>query len=183
MRYHTLMTLVGVISDTHGRLSQAAYHAMADCDHIIHAGDIGDPDILSELQTLAPVTAVLGNNDFAEYGESVGRFARPIVDGVKFLVAHYPRDVRISSFGTGALAPGDPIPDVCVHGHTHVPALQFGKEVRPAQYVLCPGSVSRPRGGNPPSVAKIAIEDGAVQSIRIEALDGQLLTSVGGPGI
>lgn len=180
MGYHTAMALVGVISDTHGRLSQAAYNALADCDHIIHAGDIGNPDILRELQTLAPVTAVLGNNDFDEYGESVGRFARPVIDGVRLLVAHYPRDVRISSFGTGALAPGDPIPDVCIHGHTHLAKLQFGKEVRPAQYVVCPGSTSRPRNGTSASIAKIAIENGAVKSIRIESLDGQVLMHAGG---
>lgn len=178
MGYHTPMTLVGVISDTHGRLSLAAYNALADCDHIIHAGDIGDPGILRELQTLAPVTAVLGNNDYAEYGESVGRFAHPVIGGVKFLVAHYPRNVCISAFGTGALAAGDPIPDVCVHGHTHLPKLQFGKEVRPAQYVLCPGSASRPRSGNPPSIAKIAIGGALVKSIRIEALDGRVLASI-----
>lgn len=173
------MTLVGVISDTHGRLDHGAYEALADCDHIIHAGDIGDPSILRELSTLAPVTAVLGNNDFDEYGESVGHYARPVIDGVKFLVAHYPRDVRISAFGTGALAPGDPIPDVCIHGHTHLAKLEFGKEARPAQFVLCPGSASRPRGGNPRSIAKIAIADGVVQSICVETLTGQVLMSVG----
>ena len=169
------MTLVGVISDTHGRLSLGAYEAMAGCDHIIHAGDIGDPGILRELETLAPVTAVLGNNDFAEYGPSVGRSARVTVDDVKFLVAHYPRDVRISAFGTGALAPGDPIPDICIHGHTHIPCLDFGKEVRPAQYVVCPGSATWPRGLYPTSIAKIAIEEGVVKSIRIESLKGDVL--------
>ena len=173
------MTIVGVISDTHGRLDAAAYGALADCDHIIHAGDIGDPGILRDLHTLAPVTAVLGNNDYDEYGPSVGRYAHAVIDGVKFLVAHYPRDVRISAFGSGALAPGDPIPDVCVHGHTHIPKLEFGKEARPAQYVLCPGSASRPRAGNPPSVAKVEIASGAVKSIRIESLSGELLASVG----
>lgn len=173
------MTVVGVISDTHGRLSQGAYAALADCDHIIHAGDIGDPAILRELSTLAPVTAVLGNNDFPEYGEAVGRSARTRIDGVRFLVAHYPRDVRISAFGTGALAPGDPIPDVCIHGHTHVPKLEYGKEARPAQFVLCPGSASRPRGGNPPSIARIVIEGECVKTISIESLAGDVLMSVG----
>ena len=177
--YNARMTRVGVISDTHGRLDLQAYGALADCDHIIHAGDIGNPGILRELQTLAPVTAVLGNNDFDEYGESVGRYAHPRIDGVKFLVAHYPRDVRISAFGTGALAAGDPIPDICVHGHTHIPKLEYGKEVRPAQFVLCPGSASRPRGGNPRSIAKIDIAGGAVESIRIESLDGHVLMSIG----
>lgn len=176
------MTLVGVISDTHGRLDRQAYEALAACDHIIHAGDIGDPGILRELQTLAPVTAVLGNNDFDEYGESVGRFARPAIGGVKFLVAHYPRDVRISAFGSGALAPGDPIPDVCVHGHTHVPRLEYGKEARPAQFILCPGSAMRPRNGNPRSVALIEISNGQVKAIRIESLTGQFLMGVGDMG-
>ena len=173
------MTLVGVISDTHGRLDRQAYEALADCDHIIHAGDIGSPSILRELQTLAPVTAVLGNNDFSEYGESVGRFARPEIDGVRFLVSHYPRDVRISAFGNGAVAPGDPIPAVCVHGHTHIPRLEYGKEARPAQFVLCPGSASYPRGGNSRSIAKIEIKDRRVKSIRIETLTGRVLMKVG----
>lgn len=172
------MTLIGVISDTHGRLPLAAYEALADCDRIVHAGDIGGPEILRELATLAPVTAVLGNNDFPEYGADVGRYARFEVDGVKFLMAHYPRDVRLSSFGTGALAPGDPIPDVCIHGHTHIPRIDFGKEVRPAQYVLCPGSASRPRGGNQPSVAKVEVANGAVASIRVESLAGETLLHI-----
>ena len=173
------MTLVGVISDTHGRLDQKAYEALADCDHIIHAGDICNPATLRELKTLAPVTAVLGNNDFSDYGDSVGRLARPEIDGVRFLVAHYPRDVRISAFGSGALAPGDPIPDVCIHGHTHIPKLEYGKEARPAQFVLCPGSASYPRAGYNRTIAKIEIEDRRVKSIRIEALNGRVLMKVG----
>lgn len=177
--YNAPMTLVGVISDTHGRLDQKAYEALADCDHIIHAGDICNPATLRELKTLAPVTAVLGNNDFSDYGDSVGRFARPEIDGVKFLVAHYPRDVRISKFGTGALAPGDPIPDVCIHGHTHIPKLEYGKEARPAQYILCPGSASYPRGGNSRTIAKIKIENRQVEAIWIQALNGRVLMRVG----
>ena len=77
------MTRIGVISDTHGRLADAAYAALADSDYIIHAGDIGGPAIIRELETLAPVYAVLGNNDFSEYGD-VGQIARPCIDGVRF---------------------------------------------------------------------------------------------------
>ena len=173
------MTLVGVISDTHGRLSEQAYAALADCDHIIHAGDICNPRILVELRTLAPVTAVLGNNDFMEYSKDVKRFAHPTIDGVKFLVAHYPHDVDLSGSWNAALSAGDPIPDVCIHGHTHLPRLEYGKNARPAQYILNPGSVSLPRGRNPESIAKIEIADGVVQRIRIESLDGKILMSVG----
>ena len=114
------MTVIGLISDTHGQLPDEALAAMADVDHIIHAGDIGGPEILHALEALAPTTAVLGNNDFDEYGSRVSRFAHPVIDGVRFLVAHYPRDVQIGFNGCAGLAAGDPIPQVCVHGHTHV---------------------------------------------------------------
>ena len=172
------MTLVGVISDTHGRLHEQAYAALADCDHIIHAGDIGGPGILRELETLAPVTAVLGNNDFNEYGSDVQRFAHPIVDGVRFLVAHYPQDVEISNWGGPGLAAGKPIPDVCIHGHTHRPRRDYGAAARPASYVLNPGSASWPRGNYQRSIAKILIEDGRVQNIRIETLRGKTILSL-----
>ena len=93
------MKLVGLISDTHGRLPDAALGALANCNHIIHAGDICDPGILRELQIMAPTTAVLGNNDYDEYGKNVTRFAHPVIDGVRFLVAHYPNDARIGFNG------------------------------------------------------------------------------------
>ncbi len=173
------MALIGVISDTHGRLDSGAYNALADCDHIIHAGDICGPPIIRELQTLAPVTAVLGNNDFNEYGPDVGRFGRVTIEGVRFLVAHYPSDVRISSFGSGAVSAGDPIPDICVHGHTHIPRLEYGKDARPASYVLNPGSATLPRGGFPRSVAKIRIVNTLVRGIWIQSFSDEILMSVG----
>ncbi len=71
--------LVGVLSDTHGRLPEDAYAELADCDFIIHAGDICGPGIMLELGGLAPVCAVLGNNDYPEYGESVGTVATPVL--------------------------------------------------------------------------------------------------------
>ena len=109
------MARIGIISDTHGFLPVEAFNALVDCEHIIHAGDICSPEIFHDLQALAPVTAVLGNNDFNEYGSSVRRFAHPVIDGVRFLVAHYPQDVRITFAGSSALAPGDPLPNVCIH--------------------------------------------------------------------
>ena len=63
--------MVGVISDTHGVLDPRAFAALADCDVIIHAGDICGPGILEELRILAPVIAVLGNCDYPEYGRAV----------------------------------------------------------------------------------------------------------------
>lgn len=173
--------LVGVLSDTHGRLDPRAYAALADCDHIIHAGDICSVDVLRELKTLAPVTAVLGNNDYDEYGSDVKAAAMPVLDGVRFLVAHYPQDVQLSGGRSRVLAPGDPIPDVCIHGHTHVPRLEYGNEARPASYVMNPGSTFRPRGGSERSIGKILIEGGQVKGIRIFTLDGNEVMEVGEP--
>lgn len=173
------MTVIGLISDTHGNLSDDALAAMVDVDHIIHAGDIGGPEILCALEALAPTTAVLGNNDFDEYGSRVSRFAHPVIDGVRFLVAHYPRDVRIGFNGCAALAAGDPIPQVCVHGHTHVPELLTGADARPAEYFLCPGAAFRPRGGFPRCTGRIEVKDGRVLSVRIMSLSGDVIMSAG----
>lgn len=170
------MTLIGIISDTHGSLSPQAYAALADCDHIIHAGDIGGPAILRELETLAPVTAVLGNNDFPEYGSAVDHFARPVIDGVKFLVGHKPGDVRVNRGGASkGLGPGDPIPDVIIHGHTHVPELVVGPEARPASIYMCPGAVCRPRSDFGRTIAKMQVENGRVLHTTIETLNGKVL--------
>lgn len=159
--------LIGVLSDTHGRLPQRAYAELADCGHIIHAGDICDPGILDELRTLADVTAVLGNNDYGEYGAAVGRFARPVIGGVRFLVAHTPRDLALALHGgLGVLSPQDPLPQVAIHGHTHVPKLETGRAASPAGWLLCPGSVSYPRGGSHAKLAKVQVEDGAVAGVR-----------------
>ena len=161
------MKLVGLISDTHGRLPEAALGAMAYCDHIIHAGDICDLSILRELQILAPTTAVLGNNDYDEYGKSVTR------------LAHHPNDVRIGFNGSRAIAPGDPLPQVCVHGHTHIPELLTGRDAYPASLLMCPGSVSRPRGGFPASVGFIELEAGRIRAARVESLEGEVLLEMG----
>lgn len=171
------MTVVGLISDTHGYLSEGALAAMAEVDYIIHAGDIGSPEVLSVLRALAPVTAVLGNNDFDEYGSRVDRFAHPLIDGVRFLVAHYPRDVQIGFNGCAGLAAGDPLPRICIHGHTHIPKLVAGKDAFPADFIVCPGSVSRPCGGFPCAYGLVEIESGCVLSVRIMSLTQGLLLS------
>lgn len=169
------MKTIGVISDTHGTLDIMAYSAMADCDAIIHAGDICDPAILRELETLAPVYAVLGNNDHPEYGENVERYAKFEIDGVRFLVSHKPQDVEIHALGSSALAPGDPIPKVRIHGHTHVPRLVTGPDASPSDLLMNPGAVKRPRSEYGKTFGKIQIEDGSVIRAWIETLDGDVV--------
>lgn len=176
------MTRVGILSDTHGRLSLAALGCLVECDHIIHAGDIGNPDILTELQEYAPVTAVLGNNDYSQdYNGAVRRFDQAVIDGVTFFVGHFPRDVRPEvvvryAHGQDVLAEnGARGAQVCVHGHIHYPVLLRGNQAAPAQLVVCPGSVSFPRMGFPASVAYVEVCDGTVTDAWIESLDGKRL--------
>ena len=159
------MTTIGVISDTHGSLHQRAYEALADCDYIIHAGDICNPGIIRELETLAPVYAVLGNNDYNEYGPHVGRYSKPVIEGVR-------------SLGGKALEAGEPIPNICIHGHTHIPRLEYGADARPVDFILNPGSATLPRGGFQRTIAKIEIINTRVRSIRIETLSGELVMGV-----
>ncbi len=175
------MKTVGLISDTHGRLSAGAVAALAGCDHIIHAGDICGTDVLRELEWIAPVTAVLGNNDYPEYGEGVGRAAQPVIEGVRFLVAHYPRSVQWGYGGYPALPAGGPLPRVCVHGHTHIPEIVAGKAARPAELIVCPGSASQPRSGFPASVGKMVLDEGKVLSCEIVSLRGDVLMSLPKP--
>lgn len=176
------MTRVGILSDTHGRLTLAALGALVECDYIIHAGDIGNPEILAELQEYAPVTAVLGNNDYSQdYNGKLRRFDQVTIDGVSFFVGHFPRDVRPEVIvrhanGEDVLAGnGAQGAQVCVHGHIHYPVLLRGEQAAPAQLVVCPGSVSFPRMGFPASVAFVEVCDGAVTDAWIEGLDGKRL--------
>ncbi len=171
------MITIGVISDTHGYLDPRAYAALADCDAIIHAGDICDPAIIRELETLAPVHAVRGNNDADEYGASVSFWAKPVIGEVKFLVSHYPEEVDLSGYGLRHLDAGETLPAVCIHGHTHTPRLESDAFALPAQLVMNPGSATRPRRGNPPSIGRIFIEDGRVAGAQVEGLDGEILLS------
>ncbi|MEG0621123.1 MAG: metallophosphoesterase family protein [Raoultibacter sp.] len=161
---------VGILSDTHGRLPVAVFAALEECDYLIHAGDIGAARILRELETIAPVYAVLGNNDYAEYGEAVGQFALPVIEGVRFIVAHYLQDIQAALKGAGPVHPGDPLPQIGVYGHTHVPAILTGADAGCTQALICPGSVAYPRGGSKPSVAKLTLCDGRVSDMHIEEL-------------
>jgi len=70
------MTLVGLISDTHGLLRLEVVAALAGVDHIIHAGDVGKLEIMDELRAIAPVTAVRGNVDTDEWGAATRQHRR-----------------------------------------------------------------------------------------------------------
>src|SRR5690606_4805074 len=112
---------LGVISDTHGLLRPEVFHAFEEVDHIIHAGDVGPIDIITELEAIAPVTAVYGNTDDGEIRSRLPRVAEVEFDGFRIVVTHgdqYGRGVPNEKFHASF-----PDADILIHGHTHLPML------------------------------------------------------------
>ena len=100
------------------------------------------------------------------------------VDGVRILVSHYPRDVEVRGMAAArTIGENQPIPNLCIHGHTHCPKIWSGNMAAPADIVLCPGSASRPRDGYPASVAHVVVDDGRILSVSIESLTGEPVLS------
>ncbi|MBI1840696.1 MAG: metallophosphoesterase family protein [Verrucomicrobia bacterium] len=128
---------IGVISDTHGLLDPAVAKHFADVDHIIHGGDVGPRAILSRLENLAPLTAVLGNTDDASLG--LRDLEVVVLAGRTFLVRHIVDPDAQSEELQGLL---DRVkPQVVVYGHTHQP-----RELRQDGILfLNPGSAGKQR--------------------------------------
>ena len=79
---------LGVISDTHGLLRPEVFEVFKQVDHILHAGDVGRPEILIELEAIAPVTAVYGNSDGSELRARLPQVAEVELDGFAVVVTH-----------------------------------------------------------------------------------------------
>jgi putative phosphoesterase len=110
---------IGVISDTHGLLRPEVFHAFEGVDHILHAGDIGDEDVLIELRAIAPVTAVAGNVDGFRCGDAREE-ARVELGGLRFYLTHIlDRPARPRPEVREALR--EQAADVVVFGHSHLP--------------------------------------------------------------
>ena len=132
---------IGVISDTHGALDPTILDVFAGVVQIIHAGDIVDPDILTMLESVAPVVAVAGNVEPPELAERLPREAAGVVGGVRYVVGHKKKRLfkRLAAGDLSGGAVGGH-PDLVVFGHDHVPSVAW---VDGTLY-LNPGSASAP---------------------------------------
>lgn len=146
---------IGVISDTHNYFDPRIPELFAGVDHILHAGDIGLPWIILELEHIAPVTAVLGNND---EGLSFRETEVVKLAHRKFLVHHIVDPHRPSETLGRALA--RECPDVVVFGHSHKP---FNAVIGGALY-FNPGYAGKPRFGEPRSLAVLHCGHGSVRA-------------------
>ena len=131
---------IGVVSDTHGYLDPQVPAEFAGVNHIIHAGDIMDPETLEALRAIAPVTAVAGNMDDGKLGK-LPREVAAEVGGVRFVVGHK-RKRLIKRLALGKIEGLDPgqTPDLIICGHDHLPSVEWVDGV----LYLDPGSASAP---------------------------------------
>lgn len=147
---------IGVISDTHNFLDPGIPGLFAGVEHIFHAGDIGLPAILQQLEAIAPVTAVMGNTDEPGLGyRQTGTFK---AGGVQFLV-HHIVDPRAPSETVERLLARHS-PDAVIFGHTHKP---FSETIN-GIFFFNPGYAGKPRFGLPRTVAILDCNSTGIQS-------------------
>lgn len=133
--------LLGIISDTHGVLRPEALHALRDVKLIIHAGDVGAPEILTQLKTIAPVFAVRGNVDTEAWARELPETTVVEAAGVSLYVLHNLRELDLKPAASGFHA--------VISGHTHQPE----QHERDGVLYLNPGSAGPRRFHLPVTVA------------------------------
>jgi putative phosphoesterase len=141
---------IGVISDTHGLLRPEALRSLRGSDHIIHAGDIGDPEILKKLEAIAPVTAVRGNIDRAEWTRKLPPTNVLELGGVSIYVLHNLQELDLKPEAAGFAA--------VIYGHSHLSKQEISNGV----LYFNPGSAGPSRFRLPVTVGKFVVKNGVV---------------------
>jgi uncharacterized protein len=136
---------IGVISDTHGLLRPEARLALEGVQLIIHAGDVGAPEILTQLKLIAPVFAVRGNVDTGPWAQELPPTTVVEISGFHFCVLHNLRDLDIKPQAAGF--------DAVISGHTHQADQHFDSGV----LYLNPGSAGPRRFQLPVTLAMLEI--------------------------
>ncbi|HEY1463437.1 MAG TPA: metallophosphoesterase family protein [Terriglobales bacterium] len=143
---------IGIISDTHGLLRPEALNALQDSDFILHAGDVGDPEILKTLEQIAPVTAVRGNVDRDPWAKAIPETNVLEAGDVTIYMLHKLEALDLNPRAAGFAA--------VVYGHSHIPK----QEVKNGVLYFNPGSAGPRRFRLPISVGILTIENGAVRA-------------------
>jgi uncharacterized protein len=156
MKAHRL----GIISDTHGLVRPEAVTALEGVDMIIHAGDIGKPEVLEALRAIAPVVAVRGNNDTGAWAQALAETEVVEVGRVALYVLHDVKALDLDPVAAGFAA--------VISGHSHRPALM----TRQGVLFLNPGSAGPRRFQLPVSVARLSVRGNAVDAQLVELPPG-----------
>jgi putative phosphoesterase len=157
---------IGLISDTHGLLRPEAVRALAGVRHIVHAGDIGGPEILEELRRIAPVHAVRGNNDKGAWASGIPLYLELELEGVSIHVLHDVKEIEILRRHRPLIDPRAAGFSVVVSGHSHKPSVTERDGV---QFVN-PGSAGPRRFRLPVTIASLDVTTGAARARIIQIL-------------
>lgn len=141
----TKIARVGLISDTHGLLRPEAVEALQGSQLIVHAGDVGKPEILETLRRIAPVVAVRGNVDTAQWAQSLPLTAVAEAGTALIYVLHDVNALDLNPQTAGF--------HVVVSGHSHKP----GKTEREGVLYINPGSAGPRRFQLPVTVARLDV--------------------------
>jgi uncharacterized protein len=147
---------LGVISDTHGLLRPEAVEALRGSRRILHAGDIGGPEILEALAKIAPVTAVRGNVDTASWARTLPETEVIEAGGVSIYTLHDRGQLDLKPEAAGFR--------VVVYGHSHQPKIEEKNGV----LYFNPGSAGPRRFRLPVSVGRLKIKAGKVEAELVE---------------
>jgi putative phosphoesterase len=142
--------IVGVISDTHGLLRPEAVELLRGSEHIIHAGDIGAPEIIPELEKIAPVTAIRGNVDTQAWARRFAETEVVELAGLFLYVIHDAKALDLNPKAAGFA--------VVISGHSHKP----NQEVKDGVLYFDPGSAGPRRFKLPISIGRLEIMGGKV---------------------
>ena len=142
--------IVGVISDTHGLLRPEAVQALEGCTLIVHAGDVGSPDVLTALKDLAPVHAVRGNIDRDPWAKSLPGTAWVQAGKARLYVLHQLPQLDPAAIDDGCAA--------VIYGHSHKPSAEYRGPV----LYLNPGSAGPRRFRLPVTLARMRIDAATV---------------------
>lgn len=143
---------IGLIADTHNLLRPEALAALQGVAHLIHAGDIGGPHILADLERIAPLSVVRGNNDQDSWADAIPERLTLRFGAIALHVLHDLKQLDIDPAAQGI--------DVVIAGHSHKPL----HEKRNGVLYLNPGSAGPRRFKLPISVGIVHIEDGRARA-------------------
>jgi len=141
---------IGIISDTHGLLRPEAIRQLAGADHIIHAGDIGAPEVIEILRRIAPTTAIRGNIDVGEWAKDYPATELVALGGRSLYVLHNLKELKLDPAASGF--------DVVISGHSHRPKI----ETKNGVLFVNPGSAGPRRFKLPVVVGIITLSDRAI---------------------
>jgi len=154
--------VVGVISDTHGLVRPEALAALAGSQLIVHAGDVGSPEVLERLRAVAPVVAVRGNNDRGPWADHLPVTDVVELDGTCLYVLHDVKELDLDPRAAGFRA--------VIAGHSHRPQM----EERDGVLFLNPGSAGPRRFTLPITLARLTLGEGGLDAaiVHLEPVAG-----------